>query len=820
MEKIKFAFIISLLFVLMVSIGSISAESINQDDFQISDLDVEEDNSIDDDILQNDGYIGETLENNNHDDKILENNDHDDKILENNDYDNDILGNNDLNEDVLSSDLDIEKEIKVSFSNVVYENDTGNISVELPDEASGHLTVAIDDEEIYNQTIEEKWVQIPIVIPKSKLPYLVINRNADYTLHNVSIFYNGLSIHLTNSTLKVMTYPPEHGFFLNVPKEILKGDGKSYQSVGLIFPYSAKGTVDVYLDDKFFQKFNASQYVFMNISKINGLSLGSHTIKAIYSGDGYYLPCERNVTFNVVDFLIDIPSNIVLDHDDCIYAKSVKYTDGTITVYFDGKKIISKKLDSSHEFLESLFDRVTCGEHTIEVKYSSSKFNYSKKQSVNISYVVDIWGGDFRYGDDNSVIITVPHDFNKKLIHITIDNKVYSSFKIDDDGWIEINVSKLYAGNHTLSFKFDGDKKYYPYSEAYNFSVRYDFKIPDFIHYLDGSVVSIDLPSTANGNLEVNVNGKLYKSVKVINGKASVKVDSFSCGSHNIILHYTGNDFEVENVSTSIDIYPKVISPIYITYGQDKYIEVQVSKDTKGKIIFIVGNKKYTAPIKDGKVRLSLKKLDIEEYYIDVVFIGEDGYECYDYTYVDVLGAKIKIKGAKNLAIRYTSKKYYKVKVYNEYSKLAKGVMVKFKVGKRTFKVKTNKYGVAKLKLSKLSKFAPKKYKITISYKGTKVTKYITVNHILKLKKAKVKKYARKLRLTAGLKKVDGKYLKGKAIKFKFNKKTYKAKTNKNGIAKVTIKRKDLKKLKAGKKITYQAIYFKDTAKRTVKVKA
>ena len=108
---------------------------------------------------------------------------------------------------------------------------------------------------------------------------------------------------------------------------------------------------------------------------------------------------------------------------------------------------------------------------------------------------------------------------------------------------------------------------------------------------------------------------------------------------------------------------------------------------------------------------------------------------------------------------------------------------------------------------------------IRLQYKGTKVTKKLTVKHILNLKKVKVRKSARKLVLTASLKKVNGKYLKGKVIKFKFKGKTYKAKTNKKGVAKVTIKSKVLKKLKIGKKISYKASYLKDSAKRTVKVK-
>jgi len=99
------------------------------------------------------------------------------------------------------------------------------------------------------------------------------------------------------------------------------------------------------------------------------------------------------------------------------------------------------------------------------------------------------------------------------------------------------------------------------------------------------------------------------------------------------------------------------------------------------------------------------------------------------------------------------------------------------------------------------------------------VTKKVTVKHIVTLKKVVVKRSAKKLVLTATLKKVNGKYLKAKKVTFKFKGKTYKAKTNKKGVAKVTIKKSVLKKLKVGKKVTYQATYLKDTVKRTVKIK-
>ena len=56
-------------------------------------------------------------------------------------------------------------------------------------------------------------------------------------------------------------------------------------------------------------------------------------------------------------------------------------------------------------------------------------------------------------------------------------------------------------------------------------------------------------------------------------------------------------------------------------------------------------------------------------------------------------------------------------------------------------------------------------------------------------------------------------------VTVKINKKTYKAKTNRNGVAKVTVKKSVLKKLKVGKKVKIQATYGKTTKKLTVKVK-
>ena len=89
---------------------------------------------------------------------------------------------------------------------------------------------------------------------------------------------------------------------------------------------------------------------------------------------------------------------------------------------------------------------------------------------------------------------------------------------------------------------------------------------------------------------------------------------------------------------------------------------------------------------------------------------------------------------------------------------------------------------------------------------------------IIETKTKTVKRWWKKFTLKATLK--NGKKpLKGKKISFKFKGKTYKAKTNSKGVAKVTIKRKVIRKLKRGKSYKVSISYLKDTIKRTVKVK-
>jgi hypothetical protein len=177
------------------------------------------------------------------------------------------------------------------------------------------------------------------------------------------------------------------------------------------------------------------------------------------------------------------------------------------------------------------------------------------------------------------------------------------------------------------------------------------------------------------------------------------------------------------------------------------------------------------------------------------------------------IGYKYKLN-ANDFSMIYNDKSTYKVKVSYSNGGIVSSGVVLIKIDGKSYKVNI-KNGVASFSID----LKPKHYTITAEYDGVKVSNKIVVKSILKSKNYNVKKSAKKLVIKASLTKINGKYLKGKKITFKLNGKTYVAKTNKKGIAKITIKKNVLKKLKVNKKYDLQIAYLKDTIKKVIKVK-
>ena len=353
----------------------------------------------------------------------------------------------------------------------------------------------------------------------------------------------------------------------------------------------------------------------------------------------------------------------------------------------------------------------------------------------------------------------------------------------------------------------------------------------DFSVVIVGDRIIFSVPDNVFGEVNVTIDGE--STVKDIwdlewdddEGVKYLEFDGLGTGTHKVSVSFIGFS------GSSMVLADTVVNPIDpdLSIGQIADIEegnpvvvvVTANENFTGNFKVLIGDNVVangTITAGKGNATISADKLAVGTVTVKVTTDATDIFSAGMKTTSFKVTAKVVPARiiANDATAMYTSGYIYSVTVYGTDGALAKNTAVVIKInGKAVANVKTNDKGVATYKIVQ----APGSYKITAEALGISVTKKLTVKHLLKLKKVKVKKSAKKLVIKVTLNKVNGKYLKGKKITLKFKGKKYKAKTNKKGVAKFTIKKKVLKKLKVGKKVKYQATYLKDTVKYTVKVK-
>ena len=326
---------------------------------------------------------------------------------------------------------------------------------------------------------------------------------------------------------------------------------------------------------------------------------------------------------------------------------------------------------------------------------------------------------------------------------------------------------------------------------------------------ISGATLSINLNRTKT--LDTDANGQVKLSIEGLDPKVYVATIKFE-GNSNYEKSTSLTKVTVMKADSQI-----IVGDLSTIVGKDLTISANVVSNNlqinEGTVTFYDGETEIgESEVINGVATLSYTPLKEGKHSITTIYGGNINYKSSNATSVLIVSDYSNIVAA-NVDVVYSAGSYYTIKVYGTDGKLANETTVK--INGKISKTLTTTNGIAKFKVTNV----PGTYKMNITALGKSVTKTLTVKHLVTLKSVTVKKSAKKLTLQATLGKVNGKYLKNKKVTFKFNGKKYTAKTDKKGVAKVTIKSSVLKKLKVGKKVTYQATYSKDTVKKTVKIK-
>ena len=422
-------------------------------------------------------------------------------------------------------------------------------------------------------------------------------------------------------------------------------------------------------------------------------------------------------------------------------------------------------------------------------KYSGGAFIYHSENDT-YEYVGD---GNGDYDVDKSVVYLGYAFFDSETICGA------TLYKAPNTAWIEGNyklklseISQVKRGTYQISI-VDKDG-----------NIATDFNSIYVLFYLN-----------KNNNHVEPQEGDVYREVLIKNGTATV---SFSekeyLESGNVLVAvfptlfdgYTIRDslyrtFNIDDSQIPKDsIATKITVSNMSTYPKSGATFTAILKGIYGNPLAnktvklnINGNTYTRTTDANGKVNLAIKLSAEKTYTITASFDGDEEYNKTSGKASIVVKRKSQKIISSNKSFAPNRASYYSITLKDQNNNVIKNKYVTFTINKRTYKVKTNSKGIAKVKI-KLAK--KKTYKITIKSAKTNRYKAVTKTNKITIKVLKQKIVSSNKRFAPNsvnyfnitLKDQNNVAIANKKITVKIGTKTYTKKTNSKGIVKIKVK--------------------------------
>lgn len=473
---------------------------------------------------------------------------------------------------------------------------------------------------------------------------------------------------------------------------------------------------------------------------ISPLSYGKYTVYAKYSGDKNYNP--SNTTFilevsqrkSILDVVID---DVYMDNRVVV---NVKLTSDKVTGI--SGNVLLKILSRSYNI------KVTNGKGTLILgKFAIGSYSYEAIFEGDDEYVKSTDDGKFnvldslvktellstnvtkRIGGKEKLVISLVNAKGNPLsgyvIDIKLNNKEYS-LVTNENGDVLLDIN-LETGFYEAIVKFNGSDNYYASQVTVTINVLSTIQSSDLVKLYGTGAQYFAIFTDCNGKALANVpvtftiGSKSYTFNTTPNGIARLNIN-LKPGIYTIMVK---NPISGEETKNTINIYAYIMQNKDVTkyFGGSQSYKVRVYDDSgkavgAGKtVVFKVNGKAYK--INTDKWGYANCKLDLKPNTY-IVTASYKGYTVSNKVVVKpVLKCKIVAK-KKSKVIKF------KAKLLNTNGKPAQGKKITFKIKSKTYKVKTNKKGVAKLKL-KLKLKTGKKYKVVFKYGKSKVKNILNV---------------------------------------------------------------------------------------------
>ena len=641
----------------------------------------------------------------------------------------------------------------------------------------------------------------------------VIIENLTIGTYEADITYNGNDKYLTNSTKATIKVGPA-SIKGGVSVEDLRNG-----TVIVHVPEDATGNITIKIGDHIY---NTTIENGSAIIELVNETPGSYNATVIYSGD------ENNteVTFSssisidkyVTPISVEVGNSYVGDKVQIIVTVDGNVTNN-VTVEINGVNHTAK-VDNGKAVFE--IDDLTAGNKTVVATYAGDDwylFNSTTKQFTVSKRNAPISVECETSGESEIITISgLPANATGYVI-VKVGDTEYG-INITTTKQLTVPISK--SGTYEVTVNYLGDDQYLENSTSTSFKINIEDDVTIDVNtdqYGEDVTVKVTVPEDATGNVTVKV-GNTTKVVEVTGGENIITIPDVGEGSHEVNVTYSGDDkYDSKTVVKTVYVFASINVEDELTRGWGSSYDYEAEfLDAEGHVIkntdvhFIINGKTYTVKTDDqGIAYLRDANLPVGTYEVTSVNPVTGQNVTHKLTIVK------RLLENKDITMDFEDGTYYVVRAIGDDGKpVGEGEFVDVYVNTIHYSARIDKNGYARLKIN----LNPGEYSVTSEYKNTKVTNKLVVKQTFKLVKKTVKvKKGKKLVLKAKLKWSNGKAIRGKVIKFKFKGKTYKAKTNSKGIAKVTIKKKVTKKLKKGKIYKFTAKYLKNPVKGKVKVK-
>ena len=563
---------------------------------------------------------------------------------------------------------------------------------------------------------------------------------------------------------------------------------------------------------------------------LNLASVGEYNVVTSFKGNSNYNSSQTTSKITVIytDIKLNAP-DVVINPREGSFAVTVTDLNGNVLNGVDVVIVINgishnlKTLSDGKVTVDLTDNGLAVGKYDVSVSVPASEVYAANATTSHITVekiLASIKTSDFSAFSSNSVINATLLDnkgnplSNKTLIFDVNGNQ--TEVVTDSNGFASLKLN-LAPGTYSAVVKLKSDDVFTAIDSNVNVKINpnsVNITADDVVVYYSNGKISVTLTDSEGNPISskvyVSLNGQTLVITTGADGSGTTPISKLDIGTYEASVEFEGNAiFEAANTTIKITVLSSIQSQDLTRAYLSPYDFTASLVDSSGSplsnqtVSLVVNGNVYNVTTDvNGVLKLS-ENLAVGRYAVTVIN-PNTGEETANYATIVK-----RITGNANINMYYGAGKSYTVRVFDDNgSVVGAGENVSFTINGKTYTRQTDSNGYASFKIT----LQAKTYTITVAYKGVKVSNKVVVKPVLTAKNISKKK-AKTIKFTAKLVNTNGKALNGKVIKFKFKGKTYTAKTNKKGIATVS-----LKNLKVGK-YTIKSVYGKSTVKNTIKVR-